>query len=71
MAGLNSKHPVVHNLLFDYYVFGKTFMPLSKEHHCSDGHIGKKLQNAEGVIDDHLMMLEVKLEMDKQVRLVA
>ncbi|CFQ96303.1 antitermination protein Q [Yersinia frederiksenii] len=46
-------------------------MPLSKEHHCSDGHIGKKLQNAEGVIDDHLMMLEVKLEMDKQVRLVA
>lgn len=23
MAGLNSKHPVVHSLLFDYYVFGK------------------------------------------------
>ncbi|ABX86116.1 phage antitermination Q family protein [Yersinia pestis PY-66] len=68
MAGLNSKHPVVHSLLFDYYVFGKTFMQLSKEHHCSDTHIGKKLQNAEGVIDGYLMALEVKLEMDKQVR---
>lgn len=68
MAGLNSKHPVVHNLLFDYYVFGKTFMQLSKEHHCSDGHIGKKLQNAEGVLDGYLMALETKLEMDKQVR---
>ncbi len=46
-------------------------MQLSKEHHCSDGHIGKKLQNAEGVIDGYLIVLEVKLEMDKQVRLVA
>ncbi|WP_145507628.1 antiterminator Q family protein [Yersinia hibernica] len=71
MAGLNSKHPAVHNLLFDYYVFGKTFMQLSKEHHCSDTHIGKKLQNAEGVIDGYLMALEIKLEMDKQVRIVA
>ncbi|MGE4939989.1 antiterminator Q family protein [Yersinia enterocolitica] len=68
MAGLNSKHPVVHNLLFDYYVFGKTFMQLAREHNCSDGHIGKKLQNAEGVVDGYLMALEVKLEMDKYVR---
>lgn len=48
MAGLNSKHPVVHSLLFDYYVFGKTFMQLSKEHHCSDTHIGKSYRTPKG-----------------------
>ncbi|HHR4016707.1 TPA: antiterminator Q family protein [Salmonella enterica] len=68
MAGLRSKHPVAHDLLFDYYVFGKTFIQLAREHGCSDGHIGKKLQNAEGVIDGYLMALEIKLEMDKYVR---
>lgn len=68
MAGVRSKHPVAHDLLFDYYVFGKTFIQLAKEHGCSDGHIGKKLQNAEGVIDGYLMALEIKLEMDKYVR---
>lgn len=68
MAGLRKKHPVAHDLLFDYYVFGKTFMQLAREHHCSDTHIGKKLQNAEGVIDGYLMALEIKLEMDKYVR---
>ncbi|EAA9292741.1 antitermination protein, partial [Salmonella enterica] len=66
--GVRSKHPVAHDLLFDYYVFGKTFMQLAREHHCSDGHIGKKLQNAEGVVDGYLMALEIKLEMDKYVR---
>ena len=68
MAGLRSKHPAAHDLLFDYYVFGKTFMQLAQEHHCSDGHIGKKLQNAEGVLDGYLMALEIALEMDKYVR---
>lgn len=67
MAGLRSQHPVVHDLLFDYYVFGKTFMQLAREHHCSDGHIGKKLSNAEGVIDGLFMALGIKLEMDKDV----
>lgn len=68
MAGLRGKHPAAHDLLFDYYVFGKTFMQLAREHHCSDTHIGKKLQNAEGVIGGYLMALEIKLEMDKYVR---
>ena len=36
MAGLRSKHPVAHDLLFDYYVFGKTFMQLANAHHCSE-----------------------------------
>ncbi|AHF77923.1 Putative late gene regulator [Sodalis praecaptivus] len=67
MAGLRSKQPATHDLLFDYYVFGKTFMTLATEHHCSDTHIGKKLQNAEGVVDGFLMAMEIKLDMDKYV----
>lgn len=68
MAGLNSKHQAAHDLLFDHYVFGKTFMQLAREHHCSDGHIGKKLSNAEGIIDGLLMALEIRLEMDRDVQ---
>ena len=69
MAGLRSKHPVAHDLLFDYYVFGKTFMQLANAHHCSDGHIGKKLSNAEGIVYGLLMALEIRLEMDREVRI--
>ncbi|KFC08848.1 phage antitermination protein Q [Trabulsiella guamensis ATCC 49490] len=68
MAGLRSKHPDAHDLLFDYYVFGKTFMQLAYEHHCSDTHIGKKLSNAEGILDGLLMALEIRLEMDPDVQ---
>ncbi|HHR6483720.1 TPA: antiterminator Q family protein, partial [Providencia alcalifaciens] len=32
-----------------------------------DTHIGKKLQKAEGVIDGMLMMLDIKLELDRYV----
>ncbi|TKI03560.1 antiterminator Q family protein [Martelella alba] len=67
MAGLRGKQPVTHDLLFDYYVFGKTFMALANEHHCSDTHIGKKLQNAEGVIEGYLMALNITLEMDRDI----
>ncbi|WP_340618963.1 antiterminator Q family protein [Xenorhabdus entomophaga] len=69
MAKLNQKDSDNHDLLFDYYVFGKTFMQLARDRHCSDGHIGKKLQKAEGVIEGMLMMLDVPLEMDKYVQL--
>lgn len=68
MAGLNSKHQAAHDLLFDHYVFGKTFDQLAREHHCSDGHINKKLSNAEGIIDGLLMALEIRLEMDRDVQ---
>lgn len=67
MARLHRKYPVAHDLLFDYYIFGKTFMQLAREHHCSDTHIGKRLQNAEGMIDGYLMALDVRLEMDPDV----
>lgn len=67
MAELSSKYPVVHDLLFDYYIFGKTFMQLAHEHHCSDTHIGKKLQNAEGIVDGYLMALDIRLEMDRDI----
>ncbi|MBD2786300.1 antitermination protein [Xenorhabdus sp. DI] len=69
MARLNKKNSEAHDLLFDYYVFGKTFMQLAHEHHCSDTHIGKRLQKAEGVIEGMLMMLDVPLEMDKYIQL--
>ncbi|MDC9591617.1 antiterminator Q family protein [Xenorhabdus sp. XENO-10] len=68
MAKLNQKNSEAHDLLFDYYVFGKTFMQLAREHHCSDTHIGKRLQKAEGMIEGMLMMLDIPLEMDKCVQ---
>ncbi|WP_445496667.1 antiterminator Q family protein [Photorhabdus sp. SF281] len=71
MAKLNQKNDDIHDLLFDYYVFGKTFMQLACDHKCSDGHIGKKLQKAEGVIEGMLIMLDVELEMDKYVQKIA
>ncbi|KFC09014.1 phage antitermination protein Q [Trabulsiella guamensis ATCC 49490] len=43
-------------------------MQLAYEHHCSDTHIGKKLSNAEGILDGLLMALEIRLEMDPDVQ---
>ncbi|BET98120.1 antiterminator Q family protein [Xenorhabdus taiwanensis] len=68
MARLNKNNSEAHDLLFDYYVFGKTFMQLAYDYHCSDTHIGKRLQKAEGVIEGMLMMLDISLEMDKYVQ---
>ncbi len=68
MARLNKNNTDMHELLMDYYVFGMTFMSLARKNGCSDTHIGKKLQNAEGVIEGMLMALDVKLEMDRYVQ---
>ncbi|WP_261822137.1 antiterminator Q family protein [Pragia fontium] len=68
MSRLNQSRPDAHDLLLDYYVFGLTFMKLAEKHNCSDGHIGEKLQNAEGCIEGMLMSLDVKLEMDNVVQ---
>ncbi|EEU5759723.1 antitermination protein, partial [Escherichia coli] len=57
-----------HDLLVDYYVLGETFMALARKHGCSDGTIGKKLQKAEGVVEGMLMLLGVRLEMDRYVQ---
>ncbi|KAA5961033.1 MULTISPECIES: antiterminator Q family protein [Pantoea] len=67
IAKLNKNNSDLHDLLFDYYIFGMTFMALARKHNCSDGHIGKKLQKAEGVVDGMLMMLDIPLEMDRYV----
>lgn len=68
MARLNKNNTDMNELLMDYYVFGMTFMSLARKHGCSDTHIGKKLQNAEGVVEGMLMALDVKLEMDRYVQ---
>lgn len=70
LARINRSNPDIHNILFDYYVFGKTFMQLAREHGCSDGHIGKKLSKAEGIVEGTLMMLDIPLEMDPYVQIV-
>ncbi|EJQ6148827.1 MULTISPECIES: antiterminator Q family protein [Escherichia] len=67
MARLNRKNQDLHDLLVDYYVGGMTFMGLARKHGCSDTCIGKRLQKAEGVIDGMLMMLDIRLEMDRYV----
>ncbi|MBS0878570.1 MULTISPECIES: antiterminator Q family protein [unclassified Tatumella] len=67
IAKLKKNNDDLHDLLIDYYVFGMTFISLARKHSCSDGHIGKKLQKAEGVVDGMLMMLDISLEMDRQV----
>ncbi|HFW4797462.1 TPA: antiterminator Q family protein [Salmonella enterica subsp. diarizonae serovar 60-67:z35:-] len=68
MARLNKNNSDMHELLMDYYVLGMTFMSLARKHGCSDTHIGKKLQNAEGVVEGMLMALDVTLEMDRYVQ---
>ena len=68
MARLYRNNSDLHDLLIDYYVLGMTFMVLARKHECSDGTIGKKLQKAEGVVEGMLMMLDVKLEMDRYVK---
>lgn len=67
MARMNKNNSALHDLLVDYYLLGMTFMALAKKHNCSDGHIGKRLQKAEGIIEGMLMMLEVTLEMDSGI----
>lgn len=68
MARLHKSNADMHDLLVDYYVFGMTFIQLARKHGCSDGHIGKRLQRAEGFINGCLMVLDVKLEMDRYVQ---
>ncbi|EAA1960304.1 antitermination protein [Escherichia coli] len=68
MARLNRNNSDLHELLVDCYVRGMTFMSLARKHECSDGTIGKRLQKAEGVIEGMLMMLDVRLEMDRYVQ---
>lgn len=70
IARLNKNNQDLHDLLVDYYVMGMTFMALARKHKCSDTHIGKKLQKAEGVIEGMLMVLDVTLEMDLYVNRV-
>lgn len=66
MARLNRACPDMHDLLVGYYVWGMTFMALSRELQCSDTHVGKKLQKAEGIVEG--MLLDTRLEMDRYVR---
>lgn len=67
MARLNKNNGDLHDLLVDYYIMGHTFISLARKHNCSEGHIGKKLQKAEGVVEGMLMMLDIQLEMDRYV----
>lgn len=67
MARLKKNNADMHDMLVDYYVYGMTFMKLAMKHGCSDTHIGKRLQKAEGVVDGMLMMLDVRLEIDRYV----
>ena len=67
MARLKKNNADMHDMLVDYYVYGITFMKLARKHGCSDTCVGKRLQKAEGVIDGMLMMLDVRLEMDRYV----
>lgn len=64
MSRLNKNNADLCELLEDYYVAGMTFITLAKKHNCSNSHIGKKLQKAEGVVEGMLMMLDISLEMD-------
>lgn len=68
VAKLRARNEDLHDLLVDYYILGHTFMSLARKHQCSDGHIGKKLQKAEGMIEGMLVMLNVSLEMDRYVQ---
>lgn len=68
MARLLKNNADMYQLLVDYYRDGRTFMWLAGKHGCSDGHIGKKLQKAEGVVEGMLLILDVSLEMDRYIQ---
>lgn len=70
IAKLYARNADLHDLLVDYYILGHTFLSLARKHHCSDGHIGKKLQKAEGIIEGMLVILDAPLEMDRFVHRV-
>lgn len=68
MARLKNNNVDMYDLLVDYYRDRHTFMSLARKYHCSDTHIGKRLQKAEGVVEGMLMMLDVNMDMDKFVQ---
>ncbi|EBV5179595.1 antitermination protein [Salmonella enterica subsp. enterica serovar Kisangani] len=70
MARLNKNNKEQYDLLVDYYVGGMTFMALARKHRCSDTCVGKRLQKAEGVVEGMLMILDIRLEMDRYVEKV-
>ncbi|EEC7407847.1 antitermination protein [Escherichia coli] len=67
MARLNKNNKELHDLLVDYYVGGMTFMAIARKLSCSDTCVGKRLQKAEGVLEGMLMMLDIRLEMDRYI----
>ena len=60
MSNLLKNNKEDHELLINYYIFGRTFIQLAKIYQCSDTYIGKKLKKAEGVIEGMLIMREIK-----------
>ncbi|MFO6490617.1 antiterminator Q family protein [Hafnia alvei] len=53
-----------YELLILYYVLRVPFRKIGKMKHCSDTHICKRIQAAEGFIDGCLAMAGITLELD-------
>lgn len=62
LAKIRGIYPVAHNLIFDYYVFGKNFMQLASDYYCSETHVGKKREGAEGLFKGYLLALNLDLK---------
>lgn len=64
VSKLKRSNEDTYELLVLYYVFGFSFRKIAKIKKCSDTHVGKRLQSAEGFICGCLAMLDIKLECD-------
>ncbi|EPB4370921.1 antiterminator Q family protein [Citrobacter freundii] len=68
LARLKSRKPYEHSLLVAHYLYGISKRKIAKARKKDEKLIRIEIQMAEGFIDGCLSMLEIRLEMDSEVK---
>lgn len=68
LARLKSRKPYEHSLLVAHYMYGISKRKIAKARKKDEKLIRIEIQMAEGFIDGCLSMLEIRLEMDAEVK---
>lgn len=68
LARLKSRKPYEHSLLVAHYLYGISKRKIAKVRKKDEKLIRIEIQMAEGFIDGCLSMLEIRLEMDAEVK---
>lgn len=67
LAKLKLKRPDEYELIFDHYVKNVSKRAIGRRLKLSEGMVRIKFQMAEGFIEGCLSMLDIKLEMDREI----